>query len=267
MTKAKQKHFFDTFGFFVLKQTFNREEMKEIDGAFEQTMIQGLQEAGRSRHGMDSSFVIDPGFCERNPILRPLMEDVRITKTIDNLFEPGWFYASNDGHLYFGDTAWHADTGWHPKIPLGRSDPNLASELPAHYFPGMKVALYLDPVVKDTGCLRVIPGSHVSPFHESLASLHSDIANTAPELLSDSNFKQFDVTPSEIPCYAIESEPGDVVFFSSMLWHSSFGGRLRRMFSLWYQSRGENDAQRKYAEGMKRRTESIAAKYSSCAGS
>ena len=125
----------------------------------------------------------------------------------------------------------------------------------------MKAALYLDPVIKETGCLRVIPGSHMSPFHESLASLHSQIRDEAPELLSDPNFKQFDVPPAEIPCYPIESEPGDVAFFHSLLWHSSFGGTLRRMSSLWYQSRGENNRQCELAESWKRRAAKIAEQY------
>ena len=32
----------------------------------------------------------------------------------------------------------------------------------------MKVSLYLDPLTKETGCLRVIPGSHRLPLHETL---------------------------------------------------------------------------------------------------
>ena len=232
MTAAEQKSFFDTFGFVVLKQAFERDEISAIDAAYERLINQGLQEAGIDREQPESSFAIDPDFCERDPVLRTLVDDERIVGTIDNLFEPGWFYAASDGHLYLKDTNWHPDTGWNPMIPLGREDPNLATEMPAHYFPGMKMALYLDPVAKETGCLRVIPGSHQSPFHESLASLHSAVQDS-PELLQDPRFPQFDLPPAAMPCHAIQSESGDLVFFHSMLWHASFGGTVRRMFSLW----------------------------------
>ena len=261
MTPAEQRNFYDTFGFVILKQAFSRSEIDQIGAAYDETMNQGMAEAGKNRQQLDASYAVDPGFCERHPVLRALVDDPRIAKSVDNLFEPGWFYKSSDGHLYVGDTLWHSDTGWCPTIPLGRDDPN-RDQMPAHYFPGMKVALYLDPVENYTGCLRVIPGSHISPYHESLASLHNAISQQAPELLLDPNFKQFGLEPSEAPSYPIESEPGDVVMFHSMCWHASFGGKLRRMFSIWYQSGGENDKQRKYAESMKRHTESIAAKFS-----
>jgi ectoine hydroxylase-related dioxygenase (phytanoyl-CoA dioxygenase family) len=68
--------------------------------------------------------------------------------------------------VYVGDTMWHADMGWDPKIPLGRQDP-LRAEAAAgtaqdnahlHLFPSLKVAFYLDPVTAESGALRVVPG-------------------------------------------------------------------------------------------------------------
>ena len=50
-------------------------------------------------------------------------------------------YLGGDGNYYSGDTGWHSD-GFHR---VGKF---------------LKVALYLDPVTRDTGCLRVIPGTH-----------------------------------------------------------------------------------------------------------
>ena len=35
----------------------------------------------------------------------------------------------------------------------------------------IKVALYLDPVTRETGCLRFIPGSHRQPLHGELGIL------------------------------------------------------------------------------------------------
>ncbi|MDQ4087272.1 MAG: hypothetical protein M3177_04555, partial [Pseudomonadota bacterium] len=48
----------------------------------------------------------------------------------------GFNYVGGDGNWYTGDTAWHSD-GFHH---VGRY---------------LKIALYLDPVGRDTGCLRV----------------------------------------------------------------------------------------------------------------
>ncbi len=45
----------------------------------------------------------------------------------------------------------------------------------------------------------------------------------------------FGLEPRDVPSFALESQPGDVVFFSHQLWHASFGGRSgRRMFTLNY---------------------------------
>ena len=149
--------------------------------------------------------------------------------------------------------------GWDPSIPDGRSDPHRQGYMAKHYRPVIKVAFYLDPVGPDTGCLRVIAGSHLEPWHDRLWSLHVDIParaaklpyvrpkmlqmlerdtgkpNGGEQLLTDPDVNYFGVDPRDVPAYAIESQPGDVVFFSYQLWHASFGGRSgRRMFTLNY---------------------------------
>ena len=173
----------------------------------------------------------------------------------------------DDGNFYVGDTVWHPDMGWDPHIPEGQSDPNKnVGAWRYHYHPSIKVAFYLDPVGKDTGCLRVIPGAHRNPYHDRLWSLHLNVPSAAskedphkfenvrPKLLemweqatgdkegaeqflSDPDINHFGVAPCDIPAYPIESEPGDAVFFSHQLWHASFGGRVgRRMFTLNFRS-------------------------------
>ena len=134
-----------------------------------------------------------------------------------------------------------------------------AGNMTNHYVPSIKAAFYLDPVGRESGCLRVVPGSHRSPLHEQLWSLHLDIPARAaklphvgakllemwerdsgdPEggegLLADPKVNHFGLEPRDVPSFAIESQPGDVVFFSHQLWHASFGGRSgRRMFTLNY---------------------------------
>ena len=59
----------------------------------------------------------------------------------------------SDGNYYVGDTAWHPDG-------LGE-----------YLYGRIKVSFYLDGVQADTGCLRVIPGSHRQQLHEALRPL------------------------------------------------------------------------------------------------
>ena len=188
----------------------------------------------------------------------------RIHSTTERLLGPEYYLLEgNDGNFYVGDTGWHPDLGWSPNIPEGENDPERIAGRrgQAHYIPSIKVAFYLDPVGKESGSLRVIPGSHRNPFHDRLWSLHMDIPVNAArfedvspklldmwerdtgsreggeQLLSDLNVNHFGLDPSEVPSYPIESESGDAVFFSHQMWHSSFGGKAgRRMFTLNFRS-------------------------------
>jgi hypothetical protein len=91
----------------------------------------------------------------------------------------------------------------------------------------MKTALYLDPVTRDSGALRVIPGTHlVDKFREALGPL---VQHSQDEL---------GVHGRDVPCVALESLPGDVVCFNHTTLHASFGGsNRRRMFTLDLASR------------------------------
>ena len=63
---------------------------------------------------------------------------------------------------------------------------------------------------------------------------------------SDPDMNHFKMAPRDIPSYPIESEPGDAVFFSHQMWHSSFGGKVgRRMFTLNFRSAQPNDGKGK----------------------
>lgn len=53
-------------------------------------------------------------------------------------------YTGSDGNFYVGDTNWHSDQ-YKGRNVKGKS---------------FKMVFYLDPVTRNTGCLRVVPGSH-----------------------------------------------------------------------------------------------------------
>jgi ectoine hydroxylase-related dioxygenase (phytanoyl-CoA dioxygenase family) len=110
----------------------------------------------------------------------------------------------SDGNYYAGDTRWHSDN-W------------------SSVSPRIKIALYLDPLTRETGCLRVIPGSHRvgEPYAERL---QAEIRRSE---------ELWGVSGREIPAVALETRPGDVVCFDQNLKHASFGGSpRRRMFTL-----------------------------------
>jgi ectoine hydroxylase-related dioxygenase (phytanoyl-CoA dioxygenase family) len=125
---------------------------------------------------------------------------------MEQLLGPGFVWITSDGNLYVGDTNWHPDS---PTVEDFR----------------IKIAFYLDPVSRDSGCLRVIPGSHLPGFGERLRELPRPTGPAADSV--------FGVNGSEIPAVSLESEPGDMVIFDQRLFHASFGGKTgRRMFTM-----------------------------------
>ena len=77
---------------------------------------------------------------------------------------------------------------------------------------------------RDSGCLRIIPGSHRSNLHEMLKP------HQPPE--NDLDSAMFGLIGSEVPAHAFESDPGDLIIFSKCLWHAAFGSEdTRRMVS------------------------------------
>jgi ectoine hydroxylase-related dioxygenase (phytanoyl-CoA dioxygenase family) len=85
----------------------------------------------------------------------------------------------------------------------------------------VKIAFYLDPVRRETGALRVIPGSH----RLELDRWEGRSASDAPNL--------WGIAEEQVPSVALESDPGDMVVFDQRLMHAAFGGgRRRRMFTL-----------------------------------
>ena len=260
MLSIQQKSHFDAFGFIAVRQLFSPDEVDVITREFDAAMLE--DRGGKPFDGQKRQELSD-WFCGR-PSVEYLTTDERIHGPIKQLLGPeSSMNDGNDGNFYVGDTGWHPDLGWDPSIPQGKNDPEWIAGRRGknHYVPSIKVAFYLDPVSKESGCLRVIPGAHSNPFHDRLWSLHKNIPanaanleNVGPkllemwerdtgsleggnQLLSDPGVNHFGVDPREVPSYPIESEPGDAVFFSHQMWHSSFGGKVgRRMFTLNFRS-------------------------------
>ena len=182
----------------VLKQLFTPEEMAIIKRESDEIFV---ELRGGKAFPRETRQAVQP-FFERRPFMSKLADDDRIYNIGVDLCGPNFVLDGTEGNLHVGDTAWH-------------------SGQPGEYFlPNVKITFYPEPVARETGCLRVIPGSHVAGTPDLFAPLRT--GNKSPD------FRPFGMAPSEIPSYAFESQPGDVIVFTEDVLHSSFGGHPGR---------------------------------------
>ena len=235
---AQQIAFYQAFGFVVHRKAYSQAEVNIIERDFEIMMQedrQGLPFDGRDRQAVGYAHV-------RNPEVRELTR--RLDYAAEQILGVGTLFTEGASILLTGETHWHSDLGWHPSMLGGRSQPPVA-----HCYRGLCADMYLDRLTCETGCLRVISGSHLlgNPAQDLLAPMHMDIPEN---FTADGRIEQFDIMPSEVPGYAIESEPGDVILFSHEIWHGSFGGRPgRRLIALSYKASPTTDREREYIQG------------------
>ena len=196
LTPGQIAHF-ETFGFVILRQVFNAEEVaimrRESDEIF-----------AEDRNGgpvTNTTQYVQP-FFERKPYLSTLVDDDRIYEIGVDLLGPDFILDQTEGRLRAGDTSWHG---------AGRAEHELRT---------VKINFYTGELTKDTGALRFVPGSHKAS--------DPDLYEVLRENNDDPDYWPFGMKPSEIPCYAAESRPGDLVIFTENVLHSSFGGRPGR---------------------------------------
>ncbi|MCS6847615.1 MAG: phytanoyl-CoA dioxygenase family protein [Anaerolineae bacterium] len=198
----QQIAFYNTFGFLkfpgLLKDCIDR-----ITHEFEMIWRRhGGGHHGKAHDGQARSCIVP--LIDQSEYLSALLDDPRIDAIGTTLCGDDYCYASSDGNYYVGDTAWHSDT-ISPQAPY------------------VKVAIYLDPLKRDTGALRVIPGSHL--FGDRYADLLHEQVCRSEEV--------WGIPGRDVPAISLESEPGDVLCFNQNLKHAAFGGgNRRRMFTI-----------------------------------
>lgn len=199
---APQLAFFHTFGYLHFPGLLN-DRIERIIAEFEILWAaQGGGHHGRQHDGKRRSCIVP--CIDRSVYLSTLLDDPRLEGIAAGILGDDYNYMGSDGNLYAGDTGWHSD-GWHREI--------------TH----IKLAFYLDPVGRDTGCLRVIPGSH------RIGDKFSDALQA--EIFQSQ--ESWNVPDRDVPCVALETSPGDVVLFNHNLKHAAFGGSARRrMFTM-----------------------------------
>ena len=211
----EQSRFYDTFGFIKFPGLF-RDDVDDITNAFEEVFQTVFRETGRE-HDFQQRSSIAP-FSDLSEYLSGLLDDPRMDGIVSSILGDDYGYSGSDGNYYVGDTKWHSD------------------HLPTDPYHSLKVAFYLDPVRADSGCLRVIPGSCYwgDKFTNAVNEVVPVSTASRPEL--------WGLHGSEVPGYAIESDPGDVLLFNHKLKHSSWGGGdLRRMFTYNFEQHFPDD--------------------------
>ena len=209
----QQLNTFDAFGYLGFPGLFAN-EIEAITASFEQVWAEnGGGHFGKAHDRKRRSALIQ--FIDQNEHLSTLIDDARIDGIASSILGDDYNYAGSDGNYYVGDTGWHSD-GYRKKRSVS-----------------FKMALYLDPVTADSGCLRVIPGSHHfdDKFANSVHQVFENSRNNRTEEL-------WGIGGSDVPAVALESQPGDLVMFNHCLKHSSWGGGTRRrMFTLNFEER------------------------------
>ena len=135
----EQLAYFDTFGFIKFPGAF-RDEADRIIEAFESVWSSQGGGHNEQSHDYKRRSAILP-FIDQSEYLSSLIDHPLIDGFASAVLGPDYNYTASDGNFYVGDTNWHSD--------------NFAQK-----YMNIKVAFYLDKVTKETGCLRVIPGSH-----------------------------------------------------------------------------------------------------------
>ena len=186
MLTEQQLIHFQTFGFVILRGLFGPDELRTINAEFESAMESEFRHAPFD--GTHRHRLMTMG--SRTPFFTSLLEDPRFCGVAEQLYGEDVLGCISNINRYIG-----GDTGWHPDTHS------------LHHY-GVKFAHYLQPIGAESGALRVIPGSHKQPLHDELRQ----------------NMDKSELSIPDVPAYACESEPGDVVAFDLRCWHASWGG-------------------------------------------
>lgn len=214
----QQINYFEDFGFLVLRGLFS-DEIQTICDAFDEVFAtkptfplpkgDELHYIAQPGFEGDTRLIIG-GFIELHPGLAWLRDDPRVEAIARGLIGEESRYDGSDGNIMNCNVSWHPDTYLSPLE-----------------FKHIKLMFYLDPLNASNGALRVIPGT--CHWNETYAKRLRD------NLPLDSVREAYGVAPEDIPSFALELEPGDLIVDNFRTLHGSFNGGLgRRLFTMNY---------------------------------
>ena len=193
MTEEQIRHF-ETLGFFLWKQLLSPDEMRVLSDAFDVAMRKARDgeedpELRQDEGGNSARRQQTIPFFDYDPeAFYPLLDDERFVNVLEALLGDDFILTLSEGVIHAGGTRWHHDA-------CG----------PEGFF-SMKVAIYLDPLGPDDGCLSVIPGSHFKEYRDALRETIGSVG----------------VKPEEITGhYRICTKPGDVIFMNHKTHHAA----------------------------------------------
>ena len=199
----QQMAFFETFGFLSFPGLLADCADKIIDEFEAIWTSHGGGHHGALHDRMNRSCIFP--FPDLSEYLSSLLDDPRIHDIAAGICGDDFNYTSGDGNFYAGNTRWHSD-GYDGNRPMS-----------------IKIAFYLDPLTRDTGALRVIPGSH---------RVGEAYADTIERDIRESG-QIWGMSGPEVPALIFETNPGDIVVFNHNLKHAAFGGaERRRMYTM-----------------------------------
>ena len=213
MLNPQQLQHFNTFGFVILRNALSADEVETLRDQWQRR----ADEADRfvPFAGDKSRDMIAMG--DSAPFITALFEDDRLAGIGEQIFDR-LIGASAIAHRYVGDTRWHYDAG-------------------GYEAGGLKFAVYLDHVGADSGALRVIPGSHLQPFHDQVARFDPVGPKWSCAAATPEQAKTAREAIDTVPCVVCQTDPGDIVAFDLRTYHASRGGKVdRRMCSFTYYS-------------------------------
>jgi len=216
---AQQLQYFQSFGFIKLPGLF-KPEIERLQEGFDEAFAtrtpnkilreDPLQETDNPTF-TDRKRVILFHLIEKSDALRWLASDPRVLNIVTAILGDDYETRPTDGHIF------DCDTSWHPDMDLGGD--NRAR---------LKLSFYLDPQRANSGAIRLMPGSH----------LDGDYANALMTNLYGSPHKVkalCGVDASEIPCWTVETDPGDLICWNFRAFHATFHGfERRRLFSMTF---------------------------------
>ena len=217
MLSEKQIAIYKMFGFIVLRQVLNPDDLVRANADFEI----GLAVAEKAMTRTEQRGQITWSNLEADtPFLASLLEDSRFHGPATQILGDETIGSYSRSTSFDGNV-----TGWHPDVSWPEWE-------------GIKFGFYLQPVTETTGALRLIPGSHHDPLYSALDSINF---GTPSERSKDRTA----VTVDDLPAFIATSLPGDVVAFDNRTWHASYGGfKGRSLCTIAYFAAPKSDAQK-----------------------
>ena len=176
MLTTKQESHFETFGFLAIRQYLSPDKMETLTHQFDDVLAKDQSDNPTKQEEQQITTIV-----EHSQFFTQLVESDCIYKVIEQLMPGEFIWSGSQGNLTI-----HSEHRWHADRPgIGEAD-----------YMRIKVMIYLDPVTKERGCLRVIPGSHRLPLHTDLQPLIAQKAESCRQT--------FGINGIDLPCFPLD---------------------------------------------------------------